>query len=148
MSGPSPEISPGSDSSGPARSAPRKHRATGNPKGGRRPGAGRPKGAKNVLLQGAVKAIKVANMRVPETASPGERALADRALQRIIDVMEEEVSSFNAYSVLTSARLLREEVCGKVADKHEHTVQKMDSGEVTDEEWTALAHLTHEVRGG
>lgn len=101
-----------------------------------------------MLPQGAVKAIKVANMRVPESASPEERALADRALQRIIDVMEEDVVSFSAFSVLTAARGIREEICGKVADKHEHTVQKVDSGDVTDEEWTALAHLTHEVRGG
>ena len=34
--------------------------------------------------------------------------------------MEEEVGSFAAFSVLTAARTLREEICGKVAEKHDH----------------------------
>jgi hypothetical protein len=65
--------------------------------------------------------------------------LADRALQRIVDVMNENVSSFHAHSVLTAARGIREEVCGKITDKLEHsggvTLALIDpfSGAVLDE---------------
>lgn len=112
--------SPGADSSRDGKPA-RKHVATGNPKGGKRPGAGRPQGSKNTLPLGAVKAIKVAGLRVPESATPQERQLADRALERIVDVMEERVFAFGgqAHAVLTAARGIREEICGKVADKHQ-----------------------------
>jgi hypothetical protein len=111
---PSTSHAPDLDSSGDGKSAPKgKH-------GGKRPGAGRPPGSKDVLPHGAVAAIKAAGLRVPKDATPAERELADRALVRIADVMEERVSSFGAFSVLTAARGLREEICGKVADKHEH----------------------------
>lgn len=114
----------GDDSSQGGASAPkRSHKSKGIGRGGKRPGAGRPLGAKNVLPQGAVLAIKAAGLRVPQTATPAERELADRALSRIADVMEERVHSFGAFSVLTAARGLREEICGKVADKHEHDVR-------------------------
>lgn len=89
--------------------------------GGKRPGAGRPPGSKNALPQGFVKAVKVAKLRVPEDASPELADLADACQERIIDVMLEKVSPFSAFSVLTAARSLREEICGKVAEKHEHS---------------------------
>lgn len=111
----------GSDSQGYGRRAPRKHRATGKPRGGRRPGAGRPRGSKDVLPRGAVAAIKAAGLRVPADATPAQKDLADRCLERIADVMEERVNPFGAFSVLTAARGLREEICGKVAEKHEHS---------------------------
>jgi hypothetical protein len=91
--------------------------------------------------------VRAAGLRVPKDATPAERELADRALVRIADVMEEQVSSFQAFAVLTAARGLREEVCGKVADKLV-TITPTDSAEVSDEEWAALSRLEHEVRGG
>lgn len=93
--------------------------------------------------------MKAAGLRVPPTASEAERELADRALVRIADVMEEKVGSFQAFSVLTAARGLREEICGKVAGKVDVALRSQDGTEdVTDEEWAALAALEHEVRGG
>lgn len=89
--------------------------------GGKRQGAGRPPGKKNVLPQGTVAAIRAAKLRVPEEASEEERELAGHALTRIIDVMDERVSSFNAHGVLTAARHLREEICGPIPKKHELT---------------------------
>ena len=93
------------------------------PKGGPRPGAGRPPGSNNDLPLGAVAAIKAGNLRVPDTATPAERELAALALVRTVDVMMERVSSFSMHGVLTASRLLREEICGKVAEKHEVDVR-------------------------
>lgn len=98
-------------------------KAKQKPKGGPRPGAGRPKGADNALPLGAVAAIKAANLRVPDSATPAERELAALALIRTVDVMMERVSSFSMHGVLTAARSLREEVCGKVAEKHDVSVR-------------------------
>lgn len=95
----------------------RKHRSTGKAKGGKREGAGRTPGTPNTLKYGEVKAVKVARLRVPESASDAAAALADRALQRIIDVMEEDVGAFKAGMVLKAATRIREEVCGPVAQK-------------------------------
>lgn len=91
------------------------------PRGGKREGAGRPKGATSVLPRGTIKAIKVAGLRVPDDASPEARELADVAQQRLIDVMCEKVSPFASNSVLTAARHLREEICGPIPKKHELT---------------------------
>lgn len=91
------------------------------PRGGKREGAGRPPGAKNALPQGCVAAIKAANLRVPDKAPQAHRDLANRALERIADVMEDKVSSLTAFAVLTAARTLREEVCGPVPKKLEHS---------------------------
>jgi hypothetical protein len=93
------------------------------PKGGRRPGAGRPEGANNALPLGAVAAIKAGNLRVPDSATPAERELAALALVRTVDVMMERVSSFSMHGVLTASRTIREEICGKVAEKHEVDVR-------------------------
>lgn len=89
------------------------------PRGGHRPGAGRPKGARNALPQGSVKAIKAIGLRVPEDATAEARATANRAFERIVDVMEEGVSPLMANSVLTAARHLREEICGAVPKRQE-----------------------------
>lgn len=97
--------------------AKRKHVATGAPRGGRRLGAGRRQGAPNSLAYGEVKAICVANLRVPEGAAPEAAALADRAQQRLIDVMEEGVGAFQASHVLKAATRIREEICGPLAQK-------------------------------
>lgn len=110
------------DSSGAGKPA-RKHRATGKkPPGGRRPGAGRPEGTKNVLPLGAVAALKVGLKRVPDEAAPEERELASLAMGRITDVLMERVSPFSAFAVLQAGKHIREEICGKVADKLDVTV--------------------------
>lgn len=100
----------------------RKHRTTGKrPPGGPRAGAGRPKGIKDGLEHGEVKALRVSRLRVPAGASPEAAELADASLQRLVDVMLERVDPFMAGHVLKSAIRLREEVCGPIAQKHEHT---------------------------
>lgn len=97
--------------------AKRPHRATGKkPPGGARPGAGRKPGATNALPYGAIKAVRAVNLRVPEGAPPEVAELANRALQRVVDVMEGRVK-VDSGGVLKAATLLREEVCGPVAQK-------------------------------
>lgn len=89
--------------------------------GGRRSGAGRKPGSKNTLPQGYVATLKASGLRVPPNATEAERELADVALSRMVDVMMEQVHHKGAYSVLSAARAVREEVCGPVAQKHEHS---------------------------
>lgn len=100
----------------------RKHRATGKkPPGGARPGAGRPPGTLNALRLGEVKALKVANLRVPESATDDEAQLAGIALSRMVDVMLGNEDFRQAPSVLKAATAIREEICKPVAQKIEHT---------------------------
>jgi hypothetical protein len=68
---------------------------------------------------GTVQAIKALNLRVPDGASDAAKALANRALERVVDVLEESVDFRQAGSVLKAATILREEVCGPMAQKHE-----------------------------
>lgn len=89
--------------------------------GGARKGAGRKKGGKNALELGEVSAIRVAGMRVPKTASGDELELADAAQQRIIDVMMGRVHYSAATPILSSAKHIREEICGPIKQKIEHT---------------------------
>lgn len=104
----------------------RKHVRTGRkPPGGKRPGAGRPPGSKNTLPLGAVAAVKAAGLRVPGSASEAQRELANRALQRIADVLEEGVHFTAAGHVLKAATILREEICGPVKQKVEHSFADM-----------------------
>ena len=85
------------------------------PRGGARPGAGRPKGSGlSPKVRPTSKMIRAAGYRVPDDAPPEMRALADRALQRMTDVMEECVEPPAAPSVLKAAVAVREEVCGPV----------------------------------
>jgi hypothetical protein len=88
------------------------------PRGGKRPGAGRPKGsAARVISNEAIKAARTIDprgYRVPDDAPPAMRELADRALQRISDVMEEGIGAPIAPSVIKAAQQIREEVCGPV----------------------------------
>jgi hypothetical protein len=57
---------------------------------------------------------KLARFRVPEDVDPSIGALADRALQRIEDVLEGRVEANMAGHVLRAAGMAREEVCGQV----------------------------------
>lgn len=87
--------------------------------GGKRPGAGRPLGSKNVLGLGEVKALKAAGLRVPKDAPEGHRELADEALQRIVDVMRGDVSYLEAGGVLKASTHIRAEICGELTKKVE-----------------------------
>lgn len=97
----------------------RKHVRNGKPRGGARPGAGRPKGSKDILPKGAVKALQALSLRVPADAHPEAKELADRALFRIADVMEGKVHQSIATPVLKAATTIREEVCGPIVRKIE-----------------------------
>lgn len=98
----------------------RPHRATGKkPPGGARPGAGRPEGTINALPYGSVQALKGLRLRVPEGAAPEAAELADRAFARVVDVLEERVHFQQAGHVLKAATMVREEICGPMAQKHE-----------------------------
>ena len=86
-------------------------------RGGKRPGAGRPPGVVEVLGRGEVKAIRAARLRVPEGIHPAAEEMAQRALERIVDVMEERVHHTQAGGVLKAATRLREEACGPLLQK-------------------------------
>lgn len=127
----------------------RKHRTTGKPKGGKRTGAGRPEGSISPLGLGEVKAVKACNWQVPADAPEDLKALADRAVQRIADVMEEKVWGKNAMPVLLAATRVRELVCGPTKQRHE--VSGPEGGALTIEirkyategsQWTAPAAQT------
>lgn len=89
--------------------------------GGKRPGAGRPKGSRDVLPRGAVTAVQALGLRVPEDAAPEARALADEALNAVADVMRGEWVVKGASAKLAAAALIREEICGPIPKKHELT---------------------------
>lgn len=69
-----------------------------------------------------VRAVRVCaprGVRHPKNIPPEHAALADRALQRIVDVMEESVHSKRARGVLAAATEIREEICGPKTQKIE-----------------------------
>lgn len=98
----------------------RKHVSTGKPRGGSRQGAGRPIGSTSPLELGEVRAMKLSRLKVPEDASDDEATLANECVQRMADVMREQVNSFQARNVLASACSLRELICGKQAQTLKH----------------------------
>lgn len=90
-------------------------------RGGKRTGAGRPKGSKNTLNYGEVAAIAAAKLRPPSPDAPPEvHQLAARALERIADVMEEKVWERQGRNVLAAATRIREEACGPIVQKVQH----------------------------
>jgi hypothetical protein len=82
----------------------RKHRRTG-PRPPRRSSRWRPSphGLHQRLEYGEVRAIKPAKLHLPPGVDPGAAEIAGRALERIVDVMEERVSHLQSASVLSSA---------------------------------------------
>lgn len=68
---------------------------------------------------GTIQAIKALNLRVPENAPEAAKALANRAFERVVDVLEEGVDFRQAGAVLKAATMVREEICGPMAQKHE-----------------------------
>lgn len=91
------------------------------PRGGKRNGSGRPGGAKSALPAGTVSAIKALRHRVPDELSEDAKLVADRAFARIVAVMDEQCSPLGAFSVLAAAKAVREELCGPVKQKVEHS---------------------------
>lgn len=90
------------------------------PSGGKRQGAGRPKGATGALPLGAVAAIKALKHRIPE-GTPTELAdYAGEAFAAVIEVMRKP-DVRGAFAKLQAAASLREEICGPVPKKHELT---------------------------
>lgn len=126
----------------------RKYVPSGRPNGGNRPGSGRPAGTKNALALGEVAAVKAAGLRVPESATQAQRELADRALQRIAAVMEEKVGAFASTSVLKAAAHLREEICGAVKQKVEHTFDGQTDEQLQAKLAAILAKASDEFPGG
>lgn len=104
----------------------RAHRATGSkPPGGARPGAGRKPGSKGVLPYGHVQAVKALNWRVPESAPEPAKEVAQRSWDRIVDVLEERVGFQEAGHVLKAATIIREEICGPLKQRVEHSFSDM-----------------------
>lgn len=71
------------------------------------------------LEQRAVRTCAPRGVRHSKDLPPEHAALADRALQRIVDVMEEEVHSKRAKAVLTAAVEIRDELLGPKTKKIE-----------------------------
>lgn len=109
------------------------------PRGGHRPGAGRPKGSKNSLPYGTVKAIREFNKqeramaklnipktpkgyRVPPDASPEAKEVADFAMDRLIAAAAGRVHPQKSTSVIKASVEIRKEICGPIAIKVEADV--------------------------
>lgn len=58
-------------------------------------------------------------IRQPRDLDPQLAAMADRAFERIVDVMEERVPEKKQKGVLTAAAMVREEILGPIAQKME-----------------------------
>jgi hypothetical protein len=103
----------------------RRHVATGRkPPGGSRPGAGRPPGARNSLPLGAVGALKALRHRVPDGAPAPLADLAGEALEVVASVLRGEVYDAQAAQVrLKAAAMAREEVCGPIKQRVEHSFE-------------------------
>lgn len=85
------------------------------------PGRGRPKGSKNALPLGAVKALQTCRWRIPDGTSEAMADVADHALSRVLDVLDERVPANKAHAVLKAAQIAREEICGPIAQRLEHS---------------------------
>lgn len=82
------------------------------PRGGKRPGAGRPQGSLGALPRGSVAAVKTLRWRVPESAPDQIAEIADEAFEAIVSVMRQEVDPALVNASLKAATVLREEICG------------------------------------
>lgn len=91
--------------------------------GGRRPGAGRKAGTKNVLPLGTVavlNAARIARKRLGDDAHPDDLAAVTRVYERVADVLEERVDWRSATPVLKAGAMVADAVAGPLAQKHEH----------------------------
>lgn len=110
----------------------RKYVPNGKPNGGKRDGAGRKPGSKSPLAYGETQAIKAAGLRVPESATQEERELADEMLDIITEVARGKTSFKQAPHRYKAAAHIREEICGPLKQKVEHSFEG-----VTDEQLQA-----------
>lgn len=109
-----------------AESPKRKHRANGKPIGGVRKGAGRKLGDTNTLPLGAVQAIKAMRLRVPEGISEPLAEVADEAFEAVVSVMRMDFfDPAAAQARLRAAAMVREEICGPVKQRVEHSFSDM-----------------------
>lgn len=115
--------------------------------GGKRPGAGRPKGSTEAVPRAEVRAIKACGLRLPENAKPEAAVAAEAAWERIADVMLERVHFTSAGHVLKAAIHIREEVCGPVTQRHEHAVkvEPVSDSDLAGEIEQEQAHATEAV---
>jgi hypothetical protein len=85
-----------------------------------KPGPGRPPGSDNALPLGAVGAIKSLRHRLPEGLPEEVVEVADRAMGTVIAVMDGKIYH-DTMARLGAAKYVREEICGPIAQKIEHT---------------------------
>lgn len=79
------------------------------------------KGQIQPLTKGSVSAIKGLRWRVPECAPEVLADAADEAFETVVEVMRGNVRKGQSMPRLAAARVVREEVCGPLAQRHEHT---------------------------
>lgn len=95
------------------------------PRGGKRTGAGRKTGSVDTVNRlkprGATSALKSLRHRVPEGTPDALADIAGEAFQAIVDVMRGESYGAEGFTILSASKLVREEVCGPVKQKHEVT---------------------------
>jgi len=112
----------------------RKHRATGKPRGGYRPGAGRPYGSRNALPKGAKQALESANRaardiiaskgadgRLGKDTDEDKRHALEHIYGRVADVLDGRVHWSAGTSVLKAAAMASDAIAGKQAEKVEHS---------------------------
>lgn len=101
--------------------------------------AGRPPGSKNPLTRGAIQAIRSLRYRVPVGTPEPVGVLADEALATVANVMLH--AGRGSMSRLAAAKLMREEACGPIAQRFEHSGPGGGPIEVTDAKTRLAAKL-------
>lgn len=103
---------------------------TGKGRGGKRPGAGRPEGARNALPSGTVGALNaafLAQKRLGSGGDPESLAALRRVYERIGDVLEENITvPAMAGAVLKAAETIADTVAGPMVQKHVVAVEHND----------------------
>lgn len=119
--------------------------------GGKRPGAGRPTGATSPLRLGEVQAVKALGLRVPEGAPQAHRAIADEAFETIVSVMRGEVFDPQVAAIRrNAAKDVREEICGPVKQRIEHSgsIETMSDDQLARRYAELIAAGTASISGG
>jgi hypothetical protein len=114
---PSTSHAPDLDSSGDGVEAPKGRH------GGRRPGAGRPRGSRNTLPLGAVQvldAARVAKRRLGKDPDPDDLKALELVFKRVGDVLFEDVDYRQAGHVLKAGAMVADALAGPIAQKVEH----------------------------
>lgn len=90
----------------------------GAKRGGKRQGAGRPKGVSEPLPRGSVKALRFLARRTPKDAVPDDHEAIALVEQRVTDVLAGKVHASIASAVLKAACVVADGVCGTAEQKH------------------------------